>query len=87
MSPTAAGALAPLLTPQGHLRLAADADAPPLPAALHDRLAAAFAIDTGHGLLQLGASEVGRESRASAFLYHYRADMYFGVKQSMIIEP
>jgi non-specific serine/threonine protein kinase len=59
MSPTAAGALAPLLTPQGHLRLAADADAPPLLAALHDRLAAAFAVDTGHGLLQLGASEVG----------------------------
>jgi len=59
MSPTAAGALAPLLTPQGHLRLAADADAPPLPAALHDRLAAAFAADTGHGLLQLGASEAG----------------------------
>jgi len=59
MPPTAAGALAPLLTPQGHLRLTADADAPPLPAALHDRLAAAFAVDTGHGLLQLGASEVG----------------------------
>ncbi|EQD77908.1 helicase, SNF2/RAD54 family [mine drainage metagenome] len=59
MSPTAAGALAPLLTPQGHLHLAADIDAPPLPAALHDRLAAAFAADTGHGLLQLGAFEVG----------------------------
>ena len=51
--------IAPLLTPQGHLRLTADADAPPLPATLHDRLAAAFAVDTGHGLLQLGASEVG----------------------------
>jgi non-specific serine/threonine protein kinase len=59
ISPTSAGELAPLLTPQGHLHLAADADAPPLPAALHDRLAAAFAVDTGHGLLQLGASEVG----------------------------
>ena len=59
MSPNAAGALVPLLTPQGHLHLAADADAPPLPAALHDRLAAAFALGSGHGLLQLGASEVG----------------------------
>jgi non-specific serine/threonine protein kinase len=59
MSHTATSTLAPLLTPQGHLRLTADADAPPLPIALHDRLAAAFAADTGHGLLQLGASEVG----------------------------
>jgi len=59
MSHTATSTLAPILTPQGHLRLALDADAPPLPVALHDRLAAAFAVDTGHGLLQLGASEVG----------------------------
>ena len=59
MSPTAAGVLAPLLMPQGHLCLTADADAPPLPAALHDRLATAFAVDAGHGLLQLGASEMG----------------------------
>lgn len=59
MPHTTTGALAPLLTPQGHLRLAPDSDAPPLPIVLHDRLAAAFAVDTGHGLLQLGASEVG----------------------------
>ena len=59
MSYPATNALAPLLTPQGHLRLAPDADAPVLPAVLHGRLAAAFAADTGHGLLQLGASEVG----------------------------
>ena len=59
MPHAATNTLAPLLTPQGHLRLTADADAPLLPAALHDRLAAAFALDTGHGLLQLGASEVG----------------------------
>jgi non-specific serine/threonine protein kinase len=56
---TITNALVPLLTPQGHLRLAPDPDAPPLSAALHDRLAAAFAIDAGHGLLQLGAAEVG----------------------------
>lgn len=52
-------ALAPLLTPHGHLRLAADADTPSLPTALHDRLVAAFALGSGYGLLQLGASEVG----------------------------
>lgn len=36
-----------------------DPGAPSLPAALNDRLAAAFAVGAGHGLLQLGASEVG----------------------------
>ncbi len=56
---TASGALLPLLTPQGHLRLVPDSGVPSLPSALHDRLVAAFAIGAGHGLLQLGASEVG----------------------------
>ena len=56
---SATGALAPQLTPQGHLRLLADSAAPPLPVALHDRLSAAFARDAGHGLLHLGACEVG----------------------------
>jgi non-specific serine/threonine protein kinase len=56
---TAPGALAPLLTPQGHLRLVPDPETPALPTALHDRLSAAFATDAGHGLLQLGACEVG----------------------------
>jgi non-specific serine/threonine protein kinase len=55
----ATGALAPQLTPQGHLRLLADSAAPPLPAALHERLAAAFARGAGQGLLHLGAREVG----------------------------
>jgi non-specific serine/threonine protein kinase len=50
--------LAPLLTPRGHLLLAADADQSPLPAELGQRLAAAFARGAGHGLLQLGAAEV-----------------------------
>ncbi len=53
------GALVPLLTPQGHLRLAADAALPPLPATLHERILAAFARDAGRGLLHLGAAEVG----------------------------
>src|SRR5882757_9053052 len=56
---TATCVLAPLLTPQGHLHLAQDPDLPPLPAALHQRLVAAFATGAGHGLLQLGAAEVG----------------------------
>ncbi len=59
MSNPLAGALSPLLTPQGHLRLAADPESVPLPAELHDRIVAAFGSGAGHGLLQLGASEVG----------------------------
>ena len=57
MGPT--GALAPLLSPRGHLLLLPDADAPALPAALQQRLADAFALGSGHGLLHLGAAEVG----------------------------
>lgn len=59
MSIPATDFLAPLLTPHGHLRLAADSDAPPLPAALAQRLGDAFARGSGHGLLHLGAAEVG----------------------------
>lgn len=47
------------LTPQGHLLLAEDAEAPPLAAALAARLAADFARGAGPGLLELGAREVG----------------------------
>lgn len=46
------------LTPKGHLQFGAEPDAPLLSDALADRLAAAFARGTGHGLLQLGAAEV-----------------------------
>ena len=58
MSNAATGYLAPLLTPHGHLLLVPDADAPVLPAALQERLTEAFALGSGHGLLQLGAAEV-----------------------------
>ena len=51
--------LTPQLTPHGHLRAVNDADAPALPAGLQERLVGAFAVDAGHGLLQLGAAEVG----------------------------
>ena len=51
--------LAPRLTPQGHLLLAADSDAPSFPATRREPLTDAFALGSGHGLLQLGATEVG----------------------------
>lgn len=46
------------LTPKGHLHFVAEADAPPLPDAVAERLAAAFDLGSGHGLLHLGAVEV-----------------------------
>jgi len=51
--------LAPLVTPHGHLLVAVAHDAPALDVALRLRLEAAFARGAGHGLLQLGAGEVG----------------------------
>src|SRR6266508_926663 len=51
--------LAPVLTPRGHLLLANVEDAPTLPADLSRRLEESFARGSGHGLLQLGAGEVG----------------------------
>lgn len=51
--------LTPQLTPHGLLRPTADVDAPTLPPGFQERLTRAFAQGTGHGLLQLGASEVG----------------------------
>jgi superfamily II DNA or RNA helicase len=51
--------LAPRLTPHGHLLLATDSDAPAIPSAIKKRLTDAFELGSGHGLLQLGAGEVG----------------------------
>jgi non-specific serine/threonine protein kinase len=51
--------LAPILTPHGRLTLEAGADAPAVDAALAQRLRDAFARGSGHGLLQLGANEIG----------------------------
>jgi non-specific serine/threonine protein kinase len=50
--------LAPVLTPHGHLSLAHEEDASALDAEVAERLQAAFARGAGHGLLQLGVSEV-----------------------------
>jgi SNF2-related domain/SNF2 Helicase protein/Helicase conserved C-terminal domain len=49
----------PVLTPHGHLILSEDRDASALEPELARRLQNAFARGAGHGLLQLGASEVG----------------------------
>jgi superfamily II DNA or RNA helicase len=51
--------LVPALTPHGHLTLTEDRDAPALDPELAQRLRDAFARGSGHGLLQLGAGEVG----------------------------
>ncbi len=49
----------PVLTPQGHLLLAPAAEGAPLAADLEQRLRDCFERGAGHGLLQLGAGEVG----------------------------
>ncbi len=49
----------PVLTPQGRLLLEPAEDAPALPPDLSHRLQESFARGSGHGLLQLGAAEVG----------------------------
>ncbi len=51
--------LVPVLTPHGHLTLTEDRDAQALDRELAQRLRDAFARGSGHGLLQLGAAEVG----------------------------
>ena len=51
--------MVPVLTPHGHLILSEDRDAPALEPELARRLQNAFARGSGHGLLQLGAREVG----------------------------
>src|SRR3954464_3400762 len=48
------------LTPHGHLLLDAAEDAPILDKAVAERLAEAFGRSPGHGLVQLGAGEVGQ---------------------------
>lgn len=52
-------ALVPILSPHGRLNLIAADDTPALEPALAQRLVEAFARGSGHGLLQLGAGEVG----------------------------
>ncbi|SRR6266545_4099388 len=56
---TTASSLAPGITPHGNLVLFASDDTPALEPAVAKRLLDGFARGAGHGLLQLGASEVG----------------------------
>src|SRR6266851_457514 len=51
--------LAPILTPHGHLGLSQSSDAPALEPGLAQRLLDSFARGSGHGILPLGAEEVG----------------------------
>ena len=57
---TAVSALVPILTPHGRLLLATDeTDASSLTPDLSPRLQQSFSRGSGHGLMQLGAGEVG----------------------------
>jgi hypothetical protein len=56
------------LTPRGHLLLEEANDAPTLDDKVAARLASAFGRGTGHGLLQLGAGEIG-QSLPPAFVW------------------
>src|SRR2546425_7734936 len=58
-SPTRWSADAVFITPQGRLGLEPGDTAPPLDQHVAARLESAFARGPGHGLLQLGAGEVG----------------------------
>ena len=52
--------LAPVLTPHGRLVVERDEDAPALDGELAQRMEGAFTRGSGHGLLALGADEIGR---------------------------
>jgi non-specific serine/threonine protein kinase len=56
--------LAPTLTPHGHLVLVEDSAAAAMDWEVGQRLRDAFARGPGHGLLQLGAGEVGTATPA-----------------------
>jgi hypothetical protein len=56
---TAVSDLVPVLTPRGHFVLAREEGAPALSPEISRRLQQSFARGSGHGLLQLGAGEVG----------------------------
>ena len=60
--------LTPCLTPHGRLLVAPADDAPQLESALAERIGKAFARGAGHGLLMLGAAEVG-QVLSPAFAY------------------
>jgi hypothetical protein len=60
VSDTSESRLTPCLTPHGRLVLERAGDAPEVEPALAERMEQAFARGAGHGLLRLGAAEIGR---------------------------
>jgi hypothetical protein len=70
--------LAPVLTPHGHLSLAQEDDALALDAEVAQRLQGSFERGAGHGLLQLGASEVG--TALPAVFSYWREFAAWGVR-------
>ncbi len=59
-APPTPSQLAPQITPRGHLLAVAQDDAAPLTDDLRESLVSAFSLGSGHGLLQLGSTQVGR---------------------------
>ncbi len=68
--------VAPILTPQGRLTLVQDNDAAAVDAELAQRVRTAFARGSGHGLLQLGANEIGVALPATLSYWREFAGMY-----------
>jgi superfamily II DNA or RNA helicase len=68
--------VAPILTPHGRLILVQDNDAASVDADLAQRVQTAFARGSGHGLLQLGANEIGVALPATLSYWREFAGMY-----------
>ena len=66
------------LTRRGHLQLDVSEDAPSLDDKTAARLTDAFAKGSGHGLLQLGAGEIGRALPSTFIWWRDFAARYVG---------
>src|SRR5664279_233109 len=66
------------LTPQGHLIVDSQDDAPEIDAGAAARLTEAFARGTGHGLVRLGAAEVGQALPPALVWWRAFAARYVG---------
>src|ERR1700680_4384865 len=72
------------LTPRGHLLFTVADDTLQLPPALSRRLERAFARGSGHGLLELGAGEVGTALPAD---FSYWRDFAAGLVTTICTHP
>ena len=68
--------LAPILTPHGRLTLVQNNDAAAVEAELAEHLQKAFSRGSGHGLLQLGADEIGAALPPTLFYWREFAAQY-----------